>query len=371
MPQPDHKMESKLFDAICYNFTEEQLTEIAFARSITATLCCVISVVVLVILFIRAKIDYHKVCGTVVKRLAIGLTVVSVLQQFNLALGLINHFTPDLEGFCQVNGFLNQYFDSVQWLFTLGITLVLFLKVARGTCSWKCFTVCCKNTTGHTFTWCRREINKVEVAVYISTFGFPLLLDWIPFVTHSYGPYGTWCWIQNNCSNHTAGFWEQILLGKIPFGLVALITLVLFITSLCLLRHAIKNVKLDSLLSIAFLVFMCMLLFAQELVIPSHNGYIAWVLIAISTPLCGTFTPLALLAVIHLPLSSMIVCSCCKHQRHSECDHEEEQVTLHRSSNWSLLHQPSYTTWCSPHSSNDSVDLSFVKLQDYGSINAR
>ena len=364
-------MESKLFAAICYNFTEELLTEIALARGITATLCCVISTMVLVILFIRAKIDYHKVCGTVVKRLAIGLTVVSVLQQFNLALGLINHFTAGLEEFCQVNGFLNQYFDSVQRYFTLGISLVLFLKVAKGTCSWKCFTGCCKNTTGHTFTCCRREINKVEVAVYTSTFGLSLLLDWIPFVTHSYGPYGTWCWIQNNCSNHTAGFWEQILLGKIPFGLVALITLVLFITSLCLLRHAIKNVKLDSLLSIAFLVFMCMLLFAQELVIPSHNGYIAWISIAISTPLCGTFTPLALLAVIHLPLSSMIVCACCKHQRHSECDQEEEQVTLHRSSNWSLLHQPSHTTWCSPHSSIDSVDFSFVKLQDYGSISAR
>ena len=150
-------MESKLFAAICYNFTEELLTEIALARGITATLCCVISTMVLVILFIRAKIDYHKVCGTVVKRLAIGLTVVSVLQQFNLALGLINHFTAGLEEFCQVNGFLNQYFDSVQRYFTLGISLVLFLKVAKGTCSWKCFTGCCKNTTGHTFTCCRRE----------------------------------------------------------------------------------------------------------------------------------------------------------------------------------------------------------------------
>ena len=360
-------MESKLLTTIhCYNFTPEKVTAIALARGITAAVCCFISAMVLVTLFIRAKIDYHKVCGTVVKRLTIGLTVASVLQQLNLALSLINYFTPGLQEFCQMNGFFNQYFYSVQQFFTLGISLVLFLKVAQGTCSLKCLTGCCKNGTGHTFTCCRREINKVEVTVYTSTFGLPLLLDWIPFATHSYGPYGTWCWIQNNCSNHTAGFWEQILLGKMSFGLVALITLVLFITSLCLLRRAMKNVKLDSLFSIAFLVFMCMLSFAQELMIYKQS-YVVWLSIAILTPLCGTFTPLAVLAVIHLPLSSMMVCSCCKHQRHSEYDYDEEQVTLHRSSNWSLLHQPSYTTWCSPHSTIDSVNCS---IQAYGNVNA-
>ena len=83
---------------------------------------------VLVTLFICAKIDYHKVCGTVVKRLAIVLLVASVLQQINMVLSL---FTTGLERFCQVNGFLNQYFDSVQQLFILGISLVLFLKVAK------------------------------------------------------------------------------------------------------------------------------------------------------------------------------------------------------------------------------------------------
>ena len=204
-----------------------------------------------------------------------------------------------------------------------------------------------------------------ERSLYASTFGLPLLLDWIPFTTHSYGPYGTWCWIQNNCSNHTAGFWEQILLEKIPFGLV------FFIISLCLLRCAMKNVKLDSLFAIAFSVFMFILLFTQELLISiafQQTSVAFWVSIAISAPLCGTFTPLAVLAVIHF--SSMIVCACCKHQRHSEYHHDEEQITLHRSSNWSLLHQPSYTTRCSPHSGIDSVNCSNKKLQNYGSINA-
>ena len=128
--------------------------------------------------------------------------------------------------------------------------------------------------------------------------------------------------------------------------------------------------------AVAFPVLMfilLILLFTQELLISiafQRTSVAFWVLIAISAPISSTFTPLAVLAVIHLPLSSMIVCAYCKHHRHSEHDHDEEQVTLHRSSNWSLLHQPSYTTWCSPHSGIDSVNCSNTKPQDYGSINA-
>ena len=59
----------------CSNFTDEQVRAVAFVRGITAAVCCFLLFAVLVIIFILAKRDYQKVCGTVVKRLAVGFTV--------------------------------------------------------------------------------------------------------------------------------------------------------------------------------------------------------------------------------------------------------------------------------------------------------
>lgn len=69
----------------CSNFTNEQLTAIAYARGITAAACGGILLVVFVGLLILAKVNYQRVCGTVVKCLTVGFTAVSVLRQLILA----------------------------------------------------------------------------------------------------------------------------------------------------------------------------------------------------------------------------------------------------------------------------------------------
>ena len=358
----------------CSNFTDEQVRAVALVRGITAAVCCFLLFAVLVAIFILAKVDYQKVCGTVVKRLAVGFTVASVLQQFTLALSLKRHFDPDLEEFCEADGFFNQYFGSVWQLFTVGISLVLFLIVAKETSSWNFFRVI--NAEGNAYTCCSKQINKLELAVFASIFGLPLIFNWIPFTTDSYGPSGTWCWIrslENDCSQHTAGLWEQLWLSRVPIILVAVITLVLLVMALFLLGCAIKNAKLakkifqlgiaDSLLSLALLLFLFMMYLPPQGIITSNhfnrNRFVVWIFIAISSPFIGTLTPLALLVVIHLPLST-IFCACCKQQRHTgpqQRDHNNEQATVHESSNWN---QPSHTTWHPPHSSNPST----VELQN-------
>ena len=357
-------MKNNFFLALknCSNFTDEQVRAVALVRGITAAVCCFLLFAVLVTIFILTKRDYQKVCGTVVKRLAVGFTVASVLQQLTLALSLKHHFNPDLE-FCEADGFFNQYFGSVHLFFTVGISLVLFLKVAKETSSWRFFHV--RSAEGNTYTCCSKQINKLELAIFTSIFGLPLIFTWIPFTTDSYGPSGTWCWIrslEDDCSQHTAGLWEQLWLSRIPFILVAVITLALLVTALFLLGCAIKNAKLaknfvvklgiaDSSLSLALLFFLYMMYLPPQGIITSNsfnrNRFVVWIFIAISTPFVGTLTPLALLVVIHLPLSMLF----CKQQRHTgpqEHDHNNEQATVNESSNWN---QPSHTTWHSPHSS--------------------
>ena len=126
-----------------------------------------------------------------------------------------------------------------------------------------------------TFTNRGWEINKLEVPNLAVIVVLPLVIDWIPFVTNSYGPFGAWCWISildQDCSTHMAGLWEQIWLWDIPFGVVAFLTLVLFIASLCVLVYAVKTTKahklievgiLDYVLLLAFLVFIFLLYFIE------------------------------------------------------------------------------------------------------------
>lgn len=105
----------------CSNFTEKQLTEIALARGIFAGACCVILSGVFVTLMIHAKFDCRRVFGTVVKRLAIGLTASSVIFQLFLALHLVHYFHPqgmeEAAKFCEADGFLVQYCESIWLLF--------------------------------------------------------------------------------------------------------------------------------------------------------------------------------------------------------------------------------------------------------------
>ena len=67
-------------------------------------------------------------CKNVVQRLTIWLTAVTAMYEFFLALSLVYYFNPTDEGFCKADGFMNQYFGSVQLIFTLAISFIVFVK---------------------------------------------------------------------------------------------------------------------------------------------------------------------------------------------------------------------------------------------------
>ena len=125
----------------CSNFTVEQPRVIAHVRGVSAAVCCTILSTVVVVLVIRAILPKtrNRVCGTVVKCLSFGLIAVSVLYLLDLSLQLVHHYYYD-EKFCEVNGFLNQYFGVVQLLFAVGISLALSFKIGQEIFpSWKSF----------------------------------------------------------------------------------------------------------------------------------------------------------------------------------------------------------------------------------------
>ena len=175
---------------------------------------------------------------------------------------------------CIVDGFFDQYLASIQLYLTLGIFLVLFVKVLKASTSWKRVDENYEKTQANPFKCRGLKISKLEITIFTSLCVFPLLYVWVPFVTDSYGPYGAWCWIRSfdkNCSTHIAGMWEHIWIWYVPFGIVAFLTTWLFVASLCLLGYRIKNTQVERTVvvgivdSVISLAVMCVLRILQTI----------------------------------------------------------------------------------------------------------
>ena len=185
----------------------------------------------------------------------------------------------------------------------LETSLILFIKISGKVIpSWRSLYNL-KKAIKNIFTCHGCKTYKLEVLNLALIIVLPLVIDWIPFTTNSYGQYGTWCWItilDPDCSIHMAGLWEQIWLWDVPFGFVAFLTLVLFIASLCVLGYGVKNIKtqklievgiLDYVLLLAFLVFI-FFLYSLEIIArsfaSSQQSFEFWLLNALSSPLSGS-----------------------------------------------------------------------------------
>ena len=280
------------------------------------------------------------------------------------ALQLVYYYHHD-EEYCKVNGFFSQYFGTVELLLAMGISMALFFKIGEKLFpSWRLFH-CCKKAREKMFTRHKMKISKPEVAIVALVIVLPLLFDWIPFTTNSYGQFATWCWIRSlkqNCTTDSAGRWEQIWLLYVPLGIAYSAILVLLVGSLCQLGYGIKNAKVhglirvgavDYLLVLTFLVFVGFLygvgVLADTVTFSEGHHSIFLILTALTTPLTGTFTSLGLLVAIYLPISATCILYHKRYQ-YQEIDnqaHEDESNTINRSD---LVDVPSHTTWDPPHS---------------------
>ena len=358
------------------NSTDEQFTTDALL-GITATICCIICLMVLVTLSVYAKCySRSTVCGTTIKRLAVGLIIPTMLYELVVALHLVRY----VKHLCELQGFLIQYTSSVALLLALSICLVLFFEVLQVNTSWK--LECYEKVKWNTFTCCDRKINKLEVTMLTCAFALPLLFDWIPFTTNSYGPSQNFCWFRSipdkNLSEHlsyTAGLWEEIWLSVVPLGFVVFLILVLFTASLCQLGYGIKNARVDRRALIEVGVTNCLFFLAflttAVVLLPFHGFFNTSMKVpqftAIFTPIAMMLLPLTLLMAIHLPFSSMITRLCLKRSQCGHTSEEGEHTTVHRSSN---RQQPSHTTWNPSHSYCEASEITpFViceQQQDYG-----
>ena len=196
-----------------FNFTKKQVKTIACARGITAGVCGVILLlvfVVLVILSIRPR-SRDRMCGSVKKRLTIWLTAVTVLPELTQFLSLMYFLNKsdtiffDYIAFCRADGFLNQYFGTVQLFFTLSISFTFFFEVCEATLNPRCIQNLNINEDSRC-CGCKKK-TLLEVGLCFVMFIIPILYA-VLFATDTYSTIGPWCWnlsIAENCDERTAG----------------------------------------------------------------------------------------------------------------------------------------------------------------------
>ena len=369
-------MEHAFLKTSSKNSTDDQLANDA-VLGIAAATCCIICLMVLVALSVCAKCySRSTVCGTVLKRLAVGLCVANLLFELVLALHLIRYFHPEIKevkDLCEFEGFLANHFASVQVLLALDVCLVLFLEMLKA--SWKLKLECYEKVKVSTSTCCKRKISKLEIAIFVSAFIFPLLFDWIPFTTNSYGPSEGVCWFRDqNCSQNTlctAELWEQIWLLTVPVGFVGILIMILFTALLCLLLYKIKKARVDRkvLIEVGVTNVICFIAFLSLIIVlyPFYSDTQHFN--AIFVPLITMLVPLTLLMAIHLPFSSMILQLCSKHPQHRHTSGECDQATLQKSSN---RKQPSHTTWTPSHEPSELTPVVGCEQQhNYGTVHGK
>ena len=322
-------------------------------------------------------LNTQRICGTFLKRFTIGLLPFTALLEFTFALQLKYFYDPQDVRFCETIAFIIQFLISIHLLFAVGIFLIWFVKILKVTASLRLIDEYYEKAKECTYTCYSWKINKLEIACYVSVLVLPLLFDWVPFITNSYGPFGPWCWIQveSNCSKHEAAHWEEIGLWIAPAGLVLLLAFGLLTASLFLLCYAMKNTKLQKLIEVGLTVSIILLTVIFILItsvlpitLPLKFGWLVTYFIAL--PVFVALIPLVLLLVVHLPLSLMIVRLCQKYQgrrnvSYGECD----QATVQKCTGWSIMHQPSHTTWSPSHEDLESAPVTHKQQPNYG-INA-
>ena len=215
----------------CSRFTDEELAALALGRGITSAVCCSVLSVVLVALVILTKFYTQRICGTVLKRFTIGLLLFTALFESAFALQLKYFYDPQDVRLCEAIAFIFQFLLSFGLLFAVGISLIWFVKILKVTTSLRLVNEYYEKAKDCTYTCYSWKINMLEIAFYVSIFVLPLLFDWVPFITNSYGPFGPWCWfrtLESNCSIYEAAIWEEIGLRIVPAGLILLLTFGLF-----------------------------------------------------------------------------------------------------------------------------------------------
>ena len=229
-----------------------------------ATSVCISFIACLFAIFVIALFKKWQSFGQrLITYLLISVTVFSLATALR-RMDFDEDFSPSDERFCTFSGFATQF---AAWLVIdsiVAITLYLFLGVV-----------------------CNKFTDKYEYLYVILIFAFPSTFSWLPFIRHTFGRAGAWCWIRiidfTTCERFVFGQVLQLLMFYVPLLIILPSIIAVYLIILCKLNRNRKRwkgivdenyeqanriMKSETVLSIWYtLVFICLVIDISGLVL--------------------------------------------------------------------------------------------------------
>ena len=125
--------------------------------------------------------------------------------------------------YCKATGFIDQVFSWMEAMAVVCLTFDLFFKVMT----------------------LRFDTERLEVVYFLLIFVFPLTFNWVPFLYDNYGESSDYCWIKTyknytDCEKAKYGYYFQFGIFWIPYYVVLLVMVVLYVVALCRARCRLK-----------------------------------------------------------------------------------------------------------------------------------
>lgn len=269
----------------CTSYNDTIYMTVAFVRAFSGSISLVASILVVIMILVFRK--YHFFA----QRLILYLSIASILN--GISKGLQGR-PPDESLYCEITAFFDQQSDWSVYLATLVIVIHIYIKAVHN-----------------------RTVKLEPLCVFI-IFIVPLSFNWIPFIHHTYGPAGPWCWIkrndQSNCQTNYLGITTRMVLWFIPSNVIIFVIFVLYVIMWFSLRREklkykakycpqqelrckmkMREIKVLVLYPIALILVTIPAIVGRlvEMVMTSESFSWIWFLQAIFTPLQGGLVCLA------------------------------------------------------------------------------
>lgn len=191
----------------------------------TSVFVCLMAIILVFASGLYTQLIYRLALYQASSSLAFGLSCVLQLTY--------KYYNDDVNIYskvCVSLGWFTQFTCSLKLLFSMWMTSHLFL-----------------------YAVCYRNVKKLEPWFAAGIVVLSFLVSSVPFATHSYGPSGSWCWIENlggnSCSIQLAGVVEQFALW---YGLALVVLLAqcaAIVVMICVVMVRVYRIKRYHLLS--------------------------------------------------------------------------------------------------------------------------
>ncbi len=189
------------------SFTEQQLRILGISQAVVAMMSTVACILVLGIIVIFKKYT----CQT--QRLIVYLTIAVLLLNIGYTVRGFGYNMVRQGPFCSGIAFYTQYNGGCVLLAVFCIIIEMFI---------------------HSGVFQGQNL-KFDKFYFPAIFLLPLLVDWIPFINHAYGPTKTWCWIRSQnvdtCDLFLYGLILQYVLWFVPVFIAIIVGTILYIIS--------------------------------------------------------------------------------------------------------------------------------------------